>query len=83
MSDVVLAVPERALAVLPGLPPENGREAHQEGTLGERARQRGPDGWRNLCTTFQAMLPRSVVEDTGTLVEAVDGWQNCVSLRGV
>ena len=30
MTDIVLAVPERALAILPGLSPKNGREPHEE-----------------------------------------------------
>src|SRR5207253_8869012 len=33
---IVLAVAERALAVLPGFPPMHRREAHEEGTLGKR-----------------------------------------------
>ena len=30
MADIVLAVPERTLAILPGLPPKNGRQPHEE-----------------------------------------------------
>jgi hypothetical protein len=30
MPHVMLAVPERALAILPGLSPMNGREPHEE-----------------------------------------------------
>jgi hypothetical protein len=30
MADIVLAVPECTLAILPGLPPKNGRQPHEE-----------------------------------------------------
>src|SRR5579864_8460651 len=39
---IVLAVAERALAVLPGFPPMHRREAHEEGTLGKRRAELAP-----------------------------------------
>src|SRR5678815_1908717 len=83
MPHVVLAVAEPPLAVLPGFPPEDGREAHQEGTLGKRARQRRPDRWDKFCTTFETVFPWSVMVDAGTLVKAIHRRQDRVSLRGV
>src|ERR1035438_1948696 len=79
MTDIVLAVPERTLAILPGLPPMNGREPHEESALRKRCRQGCPDQGIEIRAALEAVRLRCVVVDAGTVVDRVQLRQKGVS----
>ena len=72
MPSIVLAISERALTVLPGFPPMDRREAHEEGTLGKRRAELAP----RLCVEdrppFERVLLGCVVVHGGRLAEPLD-----------
>lgn len=52
MADVVVAVPEGALSVLPGLPPEDGGYANEKGIGGKESEE---GGRRELSAKLEGM----------------------------
>src|SRR5579864_2038936 len=69
---IVLAVAERALAVLPGFPPMHRREAYEEGTLGNRRAELAPGLRLEHPPRLQSVLPRCVVVHGGRVAEPID-----------
>ena len=69
---IVLAVAERALAVLPGFPPMHRREAHEEGTLGKRRAELAPRLRVEDRPPFESVLLWCVVVHGGRVAEPID-----------
>src|ERR1017187_5159638 len=61
MPSIVLAISERAFAVLPGFPPMDRREAHEEGILGKWRAEVGPRVRVEARQTFDSVYLQCVV----------------------
>src|SRR5439155_22573351 len=83
VTSAVMAIAEGPLAVLPRLAPEDRREAHEDGTLGELCREREPRLFRHLRAQFERVLERRVVVDCRSRVKTGDGAGNQVALGRV
>ncbi len=65
MTDIVLAVPERALTILPGFPPMDRRETHEERSLWEGRDEFTPRLRVEDRSPFESVLPRGIVVHSG------------------
>ena len=83
VADVVLAIPERALAILPGFSPVNGGEPDEERALRKRGGQPCPDLGIELRASLEAVLLGCVVVDAGTFAEAAERREERVALGRV
>ena len=72
MPSIVLAVSERALTVLPGFPPMDRREPHEEGTLGKRRAELAPRLRVEDRPPFESVLLGCVVVHGGRVAEPLD-----------
>jgi hypothetical protein len=72
MPSIVLAISERAFAVLPGFPPMDRREAHEEGILGKRRAEVGPRVRVEDRPPFESVLLGCVVVHGGRIAEPLD-----------
>ena len=75
--DIVLAVPERALTVLPGFSPKDGRQTHEEGSFSFRERRYvlGPELRVENRSPLESVVPRRVVVHGRRVTQPVDrGW---------
>jgi hypothetical protein len=80
VADVVIAVPKGALAILPGLAPENGWEPDEKWVLGEEFWEE--PRW-DFGSEFQRMLFGSVMRDERWSRKGIDRWGDDISLGGV
>src|SRR3989449_3990708 len=80
---VVLAVAERALAVLPRLPPVNGRESNQEGLRRKRVQQFREQFGGGICAAPPPVLLGGVVVQPRWGCEAGQRTDQAGSLRGM
>src|SRR5450759_222539 len=80
MADIVLAITERALTVLPGFPPMYRREAHEEGTLGQPRADLAPRLRVEERPPFESVLLGCVVVHGGRVAEPIDRRQNRIPL---
>src|ERR1700730_6588807 len=83
MTDILLAISECTLAVLPSLPPVNGGQSHEEGTFWKRSHQGCPTRGVEIRTALQAMFSWCVMINSGTVLDAAEGRQERISLRRV
>lgn len=80
MSDIVIAVPKRPLAVLPSFTPENRRQSDEERVLGEEFGKKS--SW-NFCSDLQTVLFRGVMRHKTRIGNRFDRRRNNVGLSGV
>jgi hypothetical protein len=79
----VLAVAEGALAVLPGLPPVDRGQAHQDGARGQFGRQGLPQLAGAFGADLQGVLAGGIVGHYGRLCQSLHGAADQVALGGV
>ena len=72
MPDIVLAVAERALTVLPGFPPMDRRETHEERSFGKRRAELAPRLRVEDRPPFESVLLGCVVVHGGRVAEPLD-----------
>lgn len=80
---VVLAVPEGALAVLPGLAPVDGGEPEQQRARRQRRGELGPGIVAQLGAQLERVLARRIMVDGGPLVQPGDRARDQVTLGRV
>ena len=83
VTDVVLAITEGALAVLPCLAPGDGRQAHEERARRARGHRVRPAPGVEIGAALEAVVLRCVVVEAREIMDRIERRQQRVSLGGV